>query len=132
MGVTHSAESNKGEGQGPGSTGASRDGSLDASRPLRVFHGPRDLDATAMKYMYSFKEAEEADGGSGKMPRLHHSVSHVSALARSPQWFPLCLLLSGLMLAGGIRMRCMTRRACAIHMRAEESVHCVGLIASLQ
>ena len=46
--------------------------------PVQLFYGPRDLDATAMKYMSPFKEAEETDG-SGKCYRLQHSVSHVSA-----------------------------------------------------
>lgn len=79
-----SSNRDKGEGQPADSTGASRDGSLDdGRRPARVFHGPRDLDATAMKYMYPFKDAEENDG-SGKCPRLQHSVSHVSAPAATP------------------------------------------------
>jgi hypothetical protein len=74
-----SIDSDKGEGQPAGSTGASQDGNLDGGgRTMRIFHGPRNLDATAMKYMYPFKEAEEIDG-SGKCPRLQHSVSHVSA-----------------------------------------------------
>ncbi len=44
----------------------------------RLFAGPRDLAATAAKYMYNFREAEATDV-SIKRPRLVHSASHVSA-----------------------------------------------------
>lgn len=68
------------EGQPAGSTGASGDGSPKGDQGLRAFHGPRNLDATAMKYMCPFKEAEEMDG-SAKCLRMQHSVSHVSTSA---------------------------------------------------
>lgn len=87
----YSVESDKAEeGQPAGSTGASRDGSPEADRPLRVFHGPRNLDATAMKYMCPFKEAEEMDG-SAKHPRMQHSVSHVSRSAALSSNAAYCL-----------------------------------------
>ncbi|EIE18091.1 hypothetical protein COCSUDRAFT_60584 [Coccomyxa subellipsoidea C-169] len=41
----------------------------------RLFAGPRDLAATAAKYMYNFREAEATDV-SIKRPRLVHSASH--------------------------------------------------------
>ena len=74
-----SDENDWGEGQPAGSTAAGRDGS---PGPVQLFHGPRDLDATAMKYTSPFKEAEETDGNT-KCPRLQHSVSHVSAHSSS-------------------------------------------------
>ena len=52
------------------------DGSPDLSQAKPVFHGPRDLDATAMKYMHPFKDAEESDSGA-KFPRLPRATSHV-------------------------------------------------------
>lgn len=51
--------------------------SLEADAPLRLFSGPRDLTATAAKYMCSFREAEETDV-SVKRARMVHSGSHVS------------------------------------------------------
>ena len=74
-GVSCSGDNVWGEGEPAGSTAASRDGS---PGPVQLFHGPRDLDATAMKYMSPFKEVDETDA-SAKCPRLQHSVSHVSA-----------------------------------------------------
>ena len=52
------------------------EGSPDLSQAERVFHGPRDLDATAMKYMRPFKDVEETDGGA-KLSGLHRATSHV-------------------------------------------------------
>ncbi|CAL8465868.1 g5404 [Coccomyxa elongata] len=49
--------------------------SLEADAPLRLFSGPHDLTATAAKYMYSFREAEETDV-SVKRARMVHSGSH--------------------------------------------------------
>jgi len=79
------------EGQPAGSTGASRDGSPEGDRPSRVFHGPRNLDATAIKYMCPFKEAEEMDGNA-KCPRMQHSVSHVSTSAALISKAAYCLI----------------------------------------
>ncbi|CAL5220069.1 g2020 [Coccomyxa viridis] len=65
-------ENHHGEGQAAGSTAGSRDGS---PAPVQLFYGPRDMDATAAKYMSPFKEAEETYG-SAKCHRMQHSVSH--------------------------------------------------------
>lgn len=65
-----------GEGNG-GTLGCSR-GDQESAAPQRLFGGPRDLAATAAKYMYPFREAEATDV-SIKRPRLVHSASYVSA-----------------------------------------------------
>jgi hypothetical protein len=70
------SEASGGEEQG-GTPGASV-GAQESSAPQRLFGGPRNLAATAAKYMYSFRDAEATDV-SIKRPRLIHSASHVSA-----------------------------------------------------
>ena len=52
----------------------------------QLFSGPRDLAATAAKYMVSFREAEE---NTFKMRRVRmvHSGSHVSAIPRPARLF---------------------------------------------
>ena len=52
------------------------DGSPDLSQAKHVFHGPRHLDTTAMKYIHPFKDTVESDGGA-KYPRLPRATSHV-------------------------------------------------------
>ena len=56
-----------------------KEGTLLEESTLRLFSGPRDLAATAAKYMYSFREAEETDV-SVKRARMVHSASYVSNL----------------------------------------------------
>ncbi|KAK9918110.1 hypothetical protein WJX75_001378 [Coccomyxa subellipsoidea] len=67
------SEASGGEEQG-GTPGASV-GAQESSAPQRLFGGPRNLAATAAKYMYSFRDAEATDV-SIKRPRLIHSASH--------------------------------------------------------
>lgn len=56
--------------------------------PQRLFRGPRDLEATAAKYMCSFKEAEETDTSIKRSRSLHHSHSHVSTGLHSSLCYP--------------------------------------------
>ncbi len=73
---------------------------LEGNASMHLFSGPRDLAATAAKYMYSFREAEETDV-SVKRSRMVHSGSHVSKTPQrfSPSW-KLVLVLVPHMCAG--------------------------------
>lgn len=56
---------------------------LEGNAAFHLFSGPHDLAATAAKYMYSFREAEETDV-SVKRARMVHSGSFVSSTVLFP------------------------------------------------
>jgi hypothetical protein len=67
----------RGEGTPAPDAASSAAAAVQQLQSQHLFSGPRSFEATAAKYMMSYKEAEDTDV-SVKRSRMVHSFSHVS------------------------------------------------------